>query len=296
VADKIIIKTRKASFPGLAITINGLRDYFDVKVLEEDCPIGTEVTLHLRKSQTKYCRSMEYTGYLKTNIRFLKIPVELSDGGGNTITVGREHLAYDTDERTGTVFVAPLKFLESEGYVRLGALHNGTNIFALAIADGGVSVFQDGIFVTQLNSLLPEGARQYVVARINLVGQDKCELSMDRNRIFWKADQLQNIKRLIRHGLVDVTRQLMSAITTHEVSENTLNSIVNHLAIFFDFSEVDDGMYHQLSEPVRRVVEKRFRDFVRINFSHTMRKSGIADAEGYSEAWQQQVLKMFVKK
>ena len=296
VADKIIIKTRKASFPGLVITINGLRDYFDVKVLEEDCPIGTEVTLHLRKSQTKYCRSMEYTGYLKTNIRFLKIPVELSAGGGNTITVGREQLAYDTDERTGTVFVAPLKFLESEGYVRLGALHNGTNIFALAAADGGVSVFQDGIFVTQLNSLLPEGARQYVVARINLVGQDKCELSMDRNRIFWKADQLQNIKRLIRHGLVDVTRQLMSAITNHEVSENTLNSIVNHLAIFFDFSEVDDGMYNQLSEPVRRVVEKRFRDFVRINFSHTMRKSGIADAEGYSEAWQQQVLKMFVKK
>ena len=296
VADKIIIKTRKASFPGLVITINGLRDYFDVKVLEEDCPIGTEVTLHLRKSQTKYCRSMEYTGYLKTNIRFLKIPVELSDGGGNTITVGREQLAYDMDERTGTVFVARLKFLESEGYVRLGALHNGTNIFALAMADGGVSVFQDGIFVTQLNSLLPEGARQYVVARINLVGQDKCELSMDRNRIFWKADQLQNIKRLIRHGLVDVTRQLMSAITTHEVSENTLNSMVNHLAIFFDFSEVDDGMYNQLPEPVRRVVEKRFRDFVRINFFHTMRKSGIADADGYSEAWQHQVLKTFVKK
>ena len=296
VADKIIIKTRKASFPGLVITINGLRDYFDVKVLEEDCPIGTEVTLHLRKSQTKYCRSMEYTGYLKTNIRFLKIPVELSDGGGNTITVGREQLAYDMDKRTGTVFVAPLKFLESEGYVRLGALHNGTNIFALAAADGGVSVFQDGIFVTQLSSLLPEGARQYVVARINLVGQDKCELSMDRNRIFWKADQLQNVKRLIRHGLVDVTRQLMSAIATHEVSENTLNSIVNHLAIFFDFSEVDDGMYNQLSEPIRRVVEKRFRDFVRINFSHTMRKSGIADADGYSEAWQQQVLKKFEKK
>ena len=32
------------------ITISGLRDYFDVKVLEEDYPVGTEVTLHLRKS------------------------------------------------------------------------------------------------------------------------------------------------------------------------------------------------------------------------------------------------------
>jgi hypothetical protein len=90
---------------------------------------------------------MEYTGYLKTNIRFLKIPVELTDGAGHTITVGREKLAYDTDERTKTVFVAPLKFLESEGYVRLGAIRNGTNIFALQITDGGVSVFQDGIFL-----------------------------------------------------------------------------------------------------------------------------------------------------
>jgi molecular chaperone HtpG len=295
VADKIIIKTRKASFPGLMITISGLRDYFDVKVIKEDYPVGTEVTLHLKKSKIKYCRSMEYTGYLKTNIRFLKVPVELSDRGGNTITIGREQLAYDADKRAGTVFVAALKFLESEGYVRLGAKKNGTNIYALESADGGVSVFQDGIFVTQVTSLLPEGARQYVVARINLMGQDKCELSMDRNRMFWKTDQFQNIKSVIRHGLVEVANQLMSAVTSQDVSVSTLNSIVNHLAIFFDFSDVDDVMYNQLSEPIRKVVKKRFRDFVRINFAHTLKKNGIAEADGYSEVWQQQVLKYFVK-
>jgi molecular chaperone HtpG len=88
VADKIVIKTRKTSFPGLMITISGLRDYFDVKVLKEDYPVGTEVTLHLRKSPIKYGRSMEYTGYLKTNIRFLKVPVTLTDDGGNTVTIG----------------------------------------------------------------------------------------------------------------------------------------------------------------------------------------------------------------
>ncbi len=292
VAEKIIIKTRKALFPGLMITISGLRDYFDVKVLEEDYPVGTEVTLHLRKSKSNYCRSMEYTGYLKTNIRFLKVPVELTDGNGSTITIGREQLAYDTDKSAGTVFVAPLKFQESEGYVRLGAM-NGTDIYALESADGGVSVFQDGIFVTQLASLLPEGARQYVVARINLVGQDKCELSMDRNRIFWKTDQLKNIKRVIRHGLVDVANQLMSAIAVQEISVNTLNSIVNHLAIFFDSSDVDDVMYNQLPEPIRLRVEKRFRDFVRINFAHTLKKNGMAEADGYGEAWQQQVIRSF---
>jgi hypothetical protein len=35
---------------------------------------------------------------------------------------------------------------------------------------------------------------------------------------------------------------------------------------------------------------------VRINFAHTLKKSGIAEADGYSEAWQQQVLENFAKK
>ena len=295
VAEKIIIKTRKESFPGLMITISGLRDYFDVRVLEEDCPVGTEVTLNLKESKIKYCRSLEYTGYLKTNIRFLKVPVELKDNNGKSITIGQEKLAYDTDKRAGTVFVSPLTFPESEGFVRLGAKKNGTNIRALESADGGVSVFQDGIFVTQITSLLPDGAKRYIVGRINLMGQDKCELSMDRNRMFWTTEQLQNIKKVIRYGLVDVANQLMSAVQAQYVSENTFNSIVNHLAIFFDFSDVDDFMYDQLSLPIRKKVEKRFRDFVRINFAHTMKKNGIAEADGYSESWQQQILKSFIK-
>ena len=179
--------------------------------------------------------------------------------------------------------------------MRLGAKKNGENIHALESADGGVSVFQDGIFVTQVTALLPEGARQHVLARINLMGQDKCELSMDRNRIFWTTDQLRNIKRVIRHGLVNVANQLLSVVQAQDGSVNTLDSIVNHLAIFFDFSDVDDVMYNQLSLPIRRKVEKRFRDFVRINFAHTLRKDGIVEADGYSESWQQQVLQTFRK-
>ncbi|HSO21181.1 MAG TPA: ATP-binding protein, partial [Desulfosarcina sp.] len=294
VAERIVIKTRKASHPGLMITISGLRDYFDVSLLEDDCPVGTEVTLHLRKSQIQYCRSVEFAGYLKTNIRFLKVPVEFTDGNGNRVAIGRERLAYEADKRWGTAFVSPLRLSESEGYVRLGAKNNGTHIYALETADGGVSVFQDGIFVTQLASVLPEGARQHVVARINLVGRDKCELSMDRNRIFWKAEQLQHIKKAILHALVEASAQLMAAAETQEVPVNTLNSIVNQMAIFFDFGEVDDHMYDRLPEPIRRLVEKRFRDFVRINYAHALKKKGIAEAEEYGEAWQQRVLETFV--
>jgi len=54
-------------------------------------------------------------------------------------------------------------------------------------------------------------------------------------------------------------------------------------------------MYDQLSEPIRRRVEKRFRDFVHINFVHTLKKNDMAEADGYGEAWQQQVLNSFVK-
>ena len=293
VAKKIVIKTRKEGFPGLLITITGLRNYFDVRVLEENVPIGTEVTLHLKASKIKYCRSMEFAGYLKTNIRFLNIPVSLKDEKGSTLTIGQEQLTYDTKKSAETVFVAPLQFQDSEGYLRLGAKNNGTNIYALESASGGVSVFQDGIFVTQVDSLLPEGARQNVVTRINLMGQDKCELSMDRNRIFWTAEQLQSIKKLIRYGLVDAANQLMAAVQAQEVSGHTLKSIINHLAIFFDFSDVDDVMYDRLCEPLRRKVAKGFRDFVRISFSRDQRGSGTVEADGYSETWQRNVLQSF---
>jgi hypothetical protein len=295
VADKIIIKTRKAGFAGLMITISGLRDYFDVRVLEEEFPVGTEVTLHLKASKIKYCRSLEFAGYLKTNIRFLKIPVNLTDERGSTTTIGREQLAYDTSKSTGPVFLASLNFKHSEGYLRLGAKNLGDHIHALETASGGVSIFQDGIFVTQVDSLLPEGARQHVVTRINLMGQDKCELSMDRNRMFWTIDQLQHIKKIIRYGLVDVANQMMTVVQQQAVPEKTLNSIVNNLAIFFDFSDVDDLMYDRLCTPLRKKVEKRFRDFVRISFSQNTRASGAVEADGYNETWQQKVLESFVK-
>jgi len=295
VAEKIVIKTRKTGFAGLAITIRGLRDYFDVRELEEDFSVGTEVTLHLKESKIKYCRSLEFAGYLKTNIRFLKIPVTLRDERGNTTTIGREQLAYETAKSAGPVFLAPLNFEDSEGYVRLGAKNLGDHIHALETSSGGVSVFQDGIFVTQMDSLFPEGARQHVVSRINLMGQDKCELSMDRNRMFWTADQHQHIKKVIRHGLVDVANQLMAAVRIQDVPKNTVDSIVNNLAIFFDFSDVDDVMYDQLCEPLRKKVEKRFRDFVRISFSQKQRAGGTVEADGYNEAWQRAVLQSFVK-
>ncbi len=295
VAEKIVIKTRKAGSTGLMIRITNLRDYFDVRDLDDAFEPGTEVTLHLKPSKINYCRSLEYTGYLRTNIRFLDIPVQFEDQTGSVTTIGCETLSY-TDPRTKEIdFEAPMAFKHSEGYLLLRAKMNVDHIFTVETARGGVSVFQDGIFITQLDTLLPEGARQHVVGRINLLGQEKCALSMDRNRIFWTDSQLREIKHTIRVGLADAVRHFMAAVDTQGVAPNTRQSIINNLAIFFDFNEVDDKIHSRLCKPVQQVVEKRFRDFLRIHFAHTLRSEGIPEADGYSSDWQRQIVDSFRK-
>ena len=53
----------------------------------------------------------------------------------------------------------------------------------------------------QIETLLPDGARQHVIGRLNLEEADKCELSMDRNRLFWTGDQKHKIRQHIRMAL-----------------------------------------------------------------------------------------------
>ena len=295
VADKIVIKTRKAGSTGLMISITNLRDYFDVRDLDDQFAPGTEVTLHLKPSKINYCRSLEYTGYLKTNIRFLDVPVKFEDHAGNVTAIGCETLSYANPKTREIDFEAPLAFKQSEGYLLLRAKMNVDHIFTAETARGGVSVFQDGIFITQLDTLLPEGARQNVVGRINLLGQEKCALSMDRNRIFWTDRQLREIKHVIRMGLADAVHHFMVAVDAQAMAPNTRQSIVNNLAVFFDFNEVDDEIHQRLSQPIRQVVEKRFRDFLRIHFAHTLRSEGIPEADGYGNDWQRRIVDAFRK-
>jgi hypothetical protein len=295
VAEKIIIKTRKTDGRGMRITISNLRDYFDVRDLDDAFAPGTEVTLHLKPSKINYCRSLEYAGYLKTNIRFLDVPVTFEDQDGRCATLGRDALSYHDPKTAAIDFIAPLRFKHAQGYLLLRAQKNVDHIFSVDTAKGGVSVFQDGILVTQLDTLLPEGARQNVIGRINLLGQDKCALSMDRNRIFWTDGQLLEIKNAIRKGLADAASQFVAAVTAQNVEPKIQQSIVNNLSIFFDFNEVDDDVHQRLCAPLRKVVEKRFRDFVRIHFPHTRRNEGIPEADGYSQSWQKRIMDAFRK-
>ena len=296
VAERIVVRTRKADQPGLMITITDLKDYFDARPLGTDFPQGTEVALHLKPLRMNYCRSLEYVGYLKTNIRFLSVPVHLRNERGKTTVIGMEQMSYDTGDRWGIDFVATLGFTDSDGYLLLRAKKQTDYIQAVEGAMGGISIFQDGIFVTQVDTLLPEGARANVVGRINLLGEERCELSMDRNRIFWTDVQLRGLKRIIRHGLVAAVNRFVAAVDSQSAPENTRRSIVQHLAIFFDFNEIDDAMHARLCEPIRAIVDKRFRDFLRIHFAHALKTRRPLEADGYSESWQQQIIDAFARR
>jgi len=296
VSDSIVIKTRKNNAPGLVITITNLQDYFDVRFTPEDCQNGTEVTLHLSESSLNYCRSVEFIGYLKTNIRYLTIPVELIDHEGKSTILGREELEYGNDKKGGREVVVPMEFEDSKGYLFLKTKRNFDNLYALETAKGGISIFQDGIFVTQTDALLPEGARMSVVGRINLTGKDRCELSMDRNRIFWTEEQLQNIKRTIRIGIADLTNRIVVDAPHMDPPLNIEPSLINQLAIFFDFNEIDDAVYYRLSKPISKIVSKRFRNFIRVEFAHTRNMKGVPEADGYAEKWQQEILAAFAQK
>jgi len=94
--------------------------------------------------------------------------------------------------------------------------------------------------------------------------------------------------------LVDVVNGLVEKILTQELEAATQRSFINRVSIFFDFNEFDDTMHRTLCEPVREVVEKRFRDFVRIHYAHTLRRKGISEASEYAETWQQSILDQFV--
>jgi len=295
VSEKIVVKTRKPSQDGLMITITDLEDYFDVRPLGTEVPAGTEVSIYLKPSAIDYCRSLEYLGYLKTNIRFLQVPIEFQSETGERTVIGDAPFAYERDERSGTDFIAPLEFSSSEGHLLLRGKKPADRIIALETVQGGVSIFQDGIFGTQMDTLLPDGAANYVVGRINFMGEEKCELSMDRNRLFWTDGQQTDIKKKILHGLTDIANQVLDALDAQETAPVSKQSITNILANFFDFNLIDDGMYQRLYPPIQQVVEKKFRDFVRINFAHTRNMAHVPEADGYSEEWQQEVLGSFRK-
>jgi len=300
VAQQVIVKTRQARSDGFIISITRIDDYFDVRVVEEKIPVGTEVTVILKENLLKYCRSLEYLGYLKTNVRFLPMALNFVDEKGQHTVLGQESLSYDEEIHWGTKFTTKLDFKSSRGYLLLKVLENHEYIYDMESSRGGVSIFQDGIFITQVDYLLPKSAGEHVIGRLNLVGDEKCELSMDRNRLLWKKNQMAQIKKRFLMGLVVIVNRLLETSARQSAPENIQRNIIQKAASFFDFNEVDDAIYDTLHKEICARVEDQFRRFIRIHHSrfellHNP-ESAASNSHGYIHRWQQRVIDGYKEK
>ena len=293
VARRIVVRTCRADSTGLLITITDIGDYFDVRRTEGILPIGTEVILQLKRRRIRPWRDMEFGGYLKSIARFVTIPIEFTDATGNTALIGCESLDSFGSNAAGHNFSAALQMPPSQGYVLIRTRGRDDRIFGLESAVGGISVFQNGIFVTQTDDLLPIKAREYVVGRINLVGRHMCELSMDRNRIFWRQDHLRFLRRTILQGIADATAPMLRAIDQKKVVPETRRNIERTVASFFEFTAVDDTLFEALHPEVQRLIRQHFRSFLRTSVSRSGQQDrglpAIAADQGFHCKWQESV-------
>jgi len=300
VAQQVVIKTRQAQSDGFIITISHIDDYFDVRTVKEEIPVGTEVTVILKENLLQYCRSLEYLGYLKTNVRFLPIALNFVDEKGVPTLLGQESLNYDEEIRWGTKFTTKLDFESSSGYLLLKVNENHEYIYDLESSRGGMSIFQDGIFIAQVDYLLPDSAGECVIGRLNLVGDEKCELSMDRNRLLWKADQKAQIKKRVLMGLVRIVNRLLETSGSQSPPEKIQRNILQKVGSFFDFNEVDDSIYDSMNREICVLVENQFRQFIRIHHSRydLLHNSDSTSSipHGYINRWQQRVIDGYKEK
>ena len=300
VARQVIIKTRQAGSAGFLITVSHIDDYFDVRLLDEEIPVGTQVTVVLKENKTRYCRSLEYRGYLKTNVRFLPIKVDFKDEKGIRTVLGQEPLNYPGSTRWETKLTTSLDFNSSEGHLLMRVKENHEYIYDLETSQGGVSIFQDGIFINQVDNLLPDSAGEYVVGRLNLVGEEKCRLSMDRNRLLWDKDQFERVKKRVLFGLATIVNRLLEISDGQNPPENIHRNLIQKLGTFFDFNEVDDAIFDHLAPVLRAGIEDQFRMFIRIHHSrydmiHNPTRTSLS-AHGYITNWQQSVIETLKEK
>ena len=193
-----------------------------------------------------------------------------------------------------------LDFESSSGYLLLRVNENHEYIYDLESSRGGISIFQDGIFITQVDYLLPDSAGECVIGRLNLVGDEKCKLSMDRNRLLWKKDQMAQTKKRVLMGLVTIVNHLLETSGRQSPPENIQRNILQKVGSFFDFNDVDDSIFDSLNKEICLMIEDQFRRFIRINHSrfdllHNP-DSTASNSHGYIHQWQQRVIEGYKEK
>jgi len=55
-------------------------------------------------------------------------------------------------------------------------------------------------------------------------------------------------------------------------------------------------MYARIPRSIRTILDKRFRDFIRVHYSHTHPSDGLPGGDEYRQGWHQQILESFIRK
>ncbi|MCF8108537.1 MAG: ATP-binding protein [Desulfohalobiaceae bacterium] len=299
VADRIRVRSRKPDAEGLQITISDIEEYFDVRRNETALPIGTEVSVILKSERTKAWLDMEYLGYLKSVARFVSIPIEFTDSSGKTRLIGCEPLDSAGFAPSGRTFSASLPIAPSQGYLQVRTRGTDDRTYGLNKASGGMSIFQDGIFVTQIEQLLPPKARGYVVGRINLLGRHRCELSMDRNRIFWPQDQLRFFRQAVLQGIARATARMLQEMEQQSAAREVRRQMEHTVTSFFDVSTTDDSLFKILHPEIQKLLRQSFRSLLRTSLSKADSPgrdvSDLAAEHGFQYQWQKDVAAAMVQ-
>jgi hypothetical protein len=147
--------------------------------------------------------------------------------------------------------------------------------------------------------LLPKKSRRYVVGRINLMGADKCSLSMDRNRIFWPEEQLQRFRYAVLHSIAVSAGNLLHVIERQDDPADSRRKIVQKIADFFDVTDVDDDIFDTLHEKIQEILQQRFRAFVRTCISRVdlvdMDFVSMTESHGFHYQWQKAVIDNIIR-
>ncbi len=295
IADRIVVKTRRKGAGGLLITITDIGDYFDVRPAPDTLPTGTEVLLELKTNRLKGWRGMEYLGYLKSVARFVSIPIQFTDAAGHTTVIGCEPLNRFGDDASAHNFSAPLEIAPSRGWVLIRTRGDDERSIALDTSSGGLSIYQNGIFIDQSDDLLPAKARKFVTGRLDLTGEHVCELSMDRHRIFWPQKQLRYFRQAVLAAIAQAGGRLLNAASPHELLPPSRQRLEQTLASFFDITTMDDVLFQALPQGVRDLLRKQLRALLRTSLSKSDSPGrdllDIAEAQGFQHEWQQTVIK-----
>lgn len=123
---------------------------------------------------------------------------------------------------------------------------------------------------------------------------------MDRNRLLWKAEQRARVKKKFLAGLVVIVNDRLDTSASQSPPENIQRNIIQKVASFFDFNDVDDAICDELNEDICLHLQDQFRRFIRINHSRfdLPHNPGAhaADSHGYVHRWQQRAIDGYKQK